>query len=130
MKITEPRVANRDCDHCQKYCYDERTGKVMLAGRDHGPPLPRPKGNLPPCRLSGVGCPKGTPENPLTLNAANEECYQHYRECRAIGQFPDEPIVRRHAAIIRGIEDGVARAQALNAQSSLLSTMTAMQGLS
>lgn len=32
--------------------------------------------------------------------------YQHYLECRAVGHFPDDPIVRRNARIIRQAMDG------------------------
>jgi hypothetical protein len=53
-------------------------------------------------------CRKGSPEHPRTLSEANQRCYEHYRECRAVGRFPDDPIVRRNAAIIREIEDEIA----------------------
>jgi hypothetical protein len=29
----------------------------------------------------------------------HQEAYEHYEECRAIGHFPDDPIVARNAAI-------------------------------
>ena len=83
----------------------------MELGRD-GKPEPRMKDCgiefLAPCRDPSRGCPKGSPENPKTLLPCNEIAYEHYRECRAVGQFPDDPIVRRNAAIIRGIEDDAA----------------------
>jgi hypothetical protein len=31
--------------------------------------------------------------------------YDHYRKCRAVGVFPDDPIVRRNAAVVRAVED-------------------------
>lgn len=56
-----------------------------------------------PCR-DHRGCPKGTPEEPKTLNKINEICYRHYLECRAVGSFPDDPLVRQNAAIIMEVE--------------------------
>lgn len=57
--------------------------------------------------------PRGTepvPENAVELNAMNWRAYQHYLECKAVGQFPgDDPIVRRNAMLIRGVEEAAAR---------------------
>jgi hypothetical protein len=39
------------------------------------------------------------------LSPRNESALQHYRECRAVGCFPDDPIVRANAAIVRAWED-------------------------
>ena len=84
--------------------YDERTGKpVETAG---GKRWERSPSQLPPCRLS-VGCPKGTPEQSRELSQRNWEAWQHYRECRAVGAWPDDPIVRRNAAIILDVVEGV-----------------------
>jgi hypothetical protein len=106
--LNHPRVAYRDCDHCQKYLYDEDTGLVEL-GRD-GQPEMRYDACPPRCRLpvderGRSLCPKGTPENPRSLLPIMEQCYQHYRECRAVGSFPDDPLVRRNAAAIRDVEE-------------------------
>lgn len=35
--------------------------------------------------------------------------YRHYMTCRAVGKFPDDPIVGRHAMFIRSVEDVVER---------------------
>lgn len=78
-----------------------------------GEPLRRPKGTTPPCR-GGKGCPKGTPENSNALSPKNEEAYQHYLECRAVGQFPDDMIVKKNAKRIRMIEDWVHEQQLAN----------------
>lgn len=53
------------------------------------------------------GCPKGTPEQPKSLTLRNQSIYTHYRECRAVGHFPDDEWVRFHAVIIRDIEDHI-----------------------
>jgi hypothetical protein len=59
-----------------------------------------------PCR-NEKGCPKGTPEKPKTLHPINQQAHQHYQECRAVGRFPDDPIVLRNASIIREITDSI-----------------------
>lgn len=103
LAIVHPEVAARDCKHCQKWLYDEKTGKVV---ERHGIPIERPKGTHPPCRLH-IGCPKGSPENSRALTSQNRRAYHHYLECRAVGQFPDDPIVRRNAALIRHVEESI-----------------------
>lgn len=115
-----PEVATRDCRLCQKWIFDEETGLRTL-DRD-GKPEPRFFACPPPCQTDR-GCPKGTPEKSRSLNKRNEQCYQHYCECRAVGQFPDEPVVRRNAAIIREVEDRVDRLQQQDFQRSLLEAM-------
>jgi hypothetical protein len=103
LEIVHPEVAHRDCGHCQKWLYDEKTGKVIERG---GIPVERPPGTHPPCRLH-IKCPKGTPEQSKALNTRNRKAWWHYLECRAVGRFPDDPIVRQNAAIIRAVEDDI-----------------------
>jgi len=70
---------------------------------------PAPDGQLnTPCHA----CPKVPTEAPerhwrhaLDLSDRNLRVLAHYRECQAVGQWPDDRLVRRHAAIIRQIED-------------------------
>lgn len=104
--LEHPEVAWRDCDHCQQFFYTP-DGKVATWAngtqfRKRGPK------ELPPCRTAS-GCPKGTPEAPKSLNLVNLQAYIHYQECRAVGQFPDDAIVRQNARIIRAVEDGQER---------------------
>lgn len=54
-------------------------------------------------------CLKGTAENQRTLNPTNRKVYQHYLECRATGIFPDDPWVRKHAAIIKAVEEALEK---------------------
>ena len=102
LEILHPEVADRDCLTCQQFQFDD-AGNIEI-GRD-GQPERRPRGVLPPCRYTHKGCPKGTPENQRSLTEQNRECWDHYRECRAVGVFPDDPLVRHHAALIRDVED-------------------------
>ena len=107
LLMQHPQVATRDCKFCQEVLHDETTGKpVQRAGHL----VQRHAGCPPPCRMH-KGCPKGTPEKPKSLSERNMMTYQHYLECRAVGIFPDDPIVRRNAQIIRMAEDEVERSR-------------------
>lgn len=107
--MLHPEVAYRDCGHCSQFIYNEKTGEPDTY---FGKLIPR-KGSLPPCRFKGADgkslCKKGTPEESNALNQQNQRVYQHYLECKAIGHFPDDAIVRRNASLIRQVEDSVQR---------------------
>jgi hypothetical protein len=57
--------------------------------------------------MAALGCPKGTPEVPLSLTPENQQAYRFDRECRAVNEFPNDPLVRRHAALIRAVEESL-----------------------
>lgn len=107
LLLSHPEVASRDCKICQKYCFDEKTG--ALSGTPENPVPRPPKG--PPCRWRENGCPKGTPEKQKSLSPRNQKAYQHYLECKATGIWPDDPIVKRNAGIIRRIEEAHERSR-------------------
>lgn len=81
-----------------------------------------------PCRDLRVGkdgrrertCPKGSPENPKTLSPENELCYEHFLECQAVGQFPDDSVVRRNAKVIVEVLADEKRSLEVTRHSSLL----------
>ena len=105
LMMSHPNVAFRDCEHCKKWWYDEKTGEIH---KKNGRELPRPC--PPPCETS-AGCPKGHWKEPKTLNERNVMAYLHYRECRAVGSFPEDAIVRHNAAVIRDLEDADDKAE-------------------
>jgi hypothetical protein len=43
------------------------------------------------------------------LSGRNLRAYVHYRECRAVGRFPDDAIVRKNARLIRDAEEMAGR---------------------
>jgi hypothetical protein len=104
--LHHPEVADRDCRVCQRYLHEE-SGAICLRPRTNEP-IPRPPGVSTPCRTP-VGCPKGTPEAQLSLTPQNRKVYEHYLQCKAVGRFPDDPLVERHAGIIRQLEDAAER---------------------
>lgn len=112
LVLLHPDIAERSCGDCQRYFYYDRGpgefgDRVMRGGK----PVPRPKGIKPPCGW----CPKippgdePIPENAVVLSDKNVAALIHYRECRAVGDFPADAIVRRNAALIRGAEDVAER---------------------
>lgn len=122
--MVHPALALRDCEHCLQFRYDLE-GKVELARKD-GQPLRR-DGSTPPACQTKEGCPKGTAEQQRTLSPKNLEAWHHYRECRAVGAFPDDPWVRKNARIILDVEEGVRqeREEAFRATLSTLATIAA-----
>lgn len=111
-----PLIAERDCEHCQAFQYDENTGLPIEVVKGSGEYRPR-YGPLP-CRTTG--CPKGTPEASKSLSERNRKAYLHYRMCRAVGRFPADPIVERNAMIIRTIEDAIEREDRANFERTLI----------
>ena len=97
----------------------------MERGRDGKPELRasydvRGVPTCPPVCRTEKGCPKGTPEKQRSLNPENQLCYEHYRECKAVGQFPDDPVVRRNAGLIRDVEDRFERTRQTEFQTQLI----------
>lgn len=98
------------CDECQRFLFDSKTWRPIRSGKVHAP---RPPGASTPC----WECPKTlrgdppTPENGLRseLNERNREIYEHYLQCKATSQFPDDAMVRYNASLIRAVEDAATR---------------------
>ena len=109
LVLEHPEIIRRSCEDCTKYQYGEDGKQVMWRGK----PMKRGPGNRPICRYGTDRCPKGTPEASKEMTRKNYAAYQHYIECKAIGKFPDDPIVRRNAATIRAIEDAHSKGFAL-----------------
>ena len=97
----DSKLANRSCEDCQKWWYDDKTGDVIIRNSTGEKEL-RPEGTVTMCRTS-LGCPKGTPENQKSLNRANKWALRHYQQCKAIGIFPDDEIVKKNAVIIERV---------------------------
>lgn len=100
------------CGDCQRWLYDPARGWERVE-KPKGTPQPRPAGSAPPCWQ----CPKipaGEPPHPANAVEPGEDVYRmvaHYLRCKAVLRFPADPLVERNAAIIRLVEDGLARAE-------------------
>ena len=111
-----PRVADRDCDFCQKWQHDEKTGLPVEVRKGTG--VYHPRYSPLPCR--STGCPKGTPEAPKSLSDRNRSAYLHYLRGRAVNRWPDDPIVERNAMLIRSVEDEFEREERARFEQTLV----------
>ena len=93
-------MATCDCKHCWIWQYDEKTGGIEKDGRGNDQKRLPKLG--PPCTRSK--CQKGTIDKQRSLSKRNEAAYAHYLECRAVGKFPDDPLVRATARTIYAFE--------------------------
>jgi hypothetical protein len=117
--MLHPVVAARSCDDCRKWLYADKPDDFARKPVErNGKVVARPPGT----RLACSYCPKQPaavpererrPETAVELSEKNWLAWQFYRECRAVNQFPDDPIVRRCAGIIRTAEDAAERTLSL-----------------
>lgn len=118
LRLLHPRIAARNCGHCQLYVYDEATGEATS--------FRRPPGTFAPCRYGVDRCPKGTPENSRQLSEKNQRAFGHYLQCKAVGRFPDDAVLHRNAGLIRMVEDEIAELR----QRELLSRLASLRRIS
>jgi hypothetical protein len=95
--LLNPEVAAIDCEHCKLFAYDLKTGKPYLNGNQF-----IPRSGKPPCATDDKACLKVKP-GASDLTPTNRHVLKHYLECRAVGQFPDDAIVRQNAAVLDGL---------------------------
>lgn len=116
-----PDVAARSCGDCRRFQYADEPGKFAPKPLTRaGLPVLRPKGAPTPCSWCAKQPPdvpdwERTPDTAVELSPANWRAYMHYLECKAVGQFPDDPIVRRNAALFAQAEKVADRIAQLNA---------------
>ncbi len=115
--LYHPGIAARSCADCEKYVYDDDPdiGGPVKLDRDELP-MVREFYSETPC----YRCPK-TPSNlhpndriratAVEMSERSLLLWQLYQEWRAVGHFPDDPLVRQYAAAIRSVEDRYERFQ-------------------
>ena len=107
LYLTHPELPS--CEQCLRFVYDPATWQ--RSEKPKGTPVKRPPNVPTPCR----SCPKipqgerPHPSNAIELTDENYRVYVHYQRCKAVGRFPDDPIVEHNAGLIRTVEDRVAR---------------------
>ena len=108
MLLELPKLARLDCQFCLEHEINEETWEVEKDDAT-GEPIRRLGPQYAPCRMHArgkrqLGCPKGTPEEPLALSPQNEIARQFHEECQATGRFPPDPLVARRAVIIEAVK--------------------------
>ena len=110
LYFSDPPKYGRDCLDCRRNNYDETTGKVKMS-RVSGYTLPMLRIGSPPCHECGktVGL---EPRDRVWANATEPgpRAYRAFRfwlECRAVGEWPRDPIVRRFASACAMVEEAV-----------------------
>lgn len=105
--------------------FDDRGGNFGPVLRRGGRPVERAKGAKTPCAV----CPKipaGRPPDPLfavEMEPWMVAVYRWYRECKAVGEFPRDGIVRHFAAVISAVEQGVEQARSRRDGMMMLGTL-------
>jgi hypothetical protein len=79
-------------------------------------PQRRPANRLPPCETCKKIPPGAKPHwsNAVIPTAQSRRALAHYRECRAVNwnvADANDPLVREHAALFRGIQDAADEAK-------------------
>lgn len=126
--MLHPKVAAMSCDYCAKWFLDEKLERVYRNDGKGGKIYQeRPKGHATPChqcpKTEGLPIEKRTRKNAVTLTFKNQMALQHYLECRAVNQFPDDPIVRRNASIITPFYEMIEQKDMMRVLSTLTSVM-------
>jgi hypothetical protein len=131
LQLIHPEIAARSCEDCQKWLYyDQGPGKFgERVERPAGVPVPRgPHIKTPCCWCAKLPAGKEPcPENAVELTAENFEAWAHYRECKAVGDFPQDAIVRFNASIIAEAEAHAERIRQSKSGLSVLQNILAVR---
>ena len=103
---------DRECSVCEKYIPRE-DGSFVLDRRTALPVLSYPGAPKPchkclkvPAGVRASSMPwKEMQSHAVSLTPQHRQTWRFYRECRAVGQFPPDAIVRWAAAILREVEE-------------------------
>lgn len=87
--------------------------------------MPRPPAAPLPCGACPKVPPKAEPrpESAVELTPEHRETVRYYEECRAVGSFPDDPIVRWAARVLRSADDHCERSLATRTQLNVLTLL-------
>lgn len=106
--MLHPNWSARSCYTCLRWTHDPDGGSLYTRG---GRAWPKDKR----CATECAGCPKIPASAPEKTARYAEEftdrlwlTYRFYRECRSVMSWPEDPIVRWAARVIRDVEDEVA----------------------
>jgi len=132
-----PKLASRSCESCETYEYDERGDLVKTWDPHQRVELPvlRAPGSRPPCWICEK-VPEAVREreqirtnksHAINLSQRNWMVWRHYRQCKAVGRFPVDPIVERHAGIIAYHWDAWERGEITARLDAIITLVTTMR---
>jgi hypothetical protein len=127
LLLHHPDVAYRSCSDCQRFIYDDRTGKVRRTPSTQEP-IERPPGSRPSC----YGCPKvsnrpaaeRTPDSgtKATLSRRNWQTLTAYWEVQASRVTIEDRITQRNFGLIAQLLNDNER----NQRQSIITLTTAL----
>lgn len=99
------------CAACRKYSPvpDRRTGLPVLRGPREPTPCHKCEKVPAAVRASGAGL-EVMRSSAADLTPRLRKAWDFYRKCRAVGRFPDDPLVTWCAAVLADVYDAAARA--------------------
>ena len=106
---------DRSCEACVKYLpkedgtylRDRLTLQLLERTREPTPCHKCPKVPLA-VRTSGVAC-EVMRESACDLTDRDRKAWAFYRKCRAVGRFPEDPVVEWYSEILRAVYDEADR---------------------
>jgi hypothetical protein len=106
-----PAVAAVSCGDCQTFAYSMPQATVGLVQLPGGTSerQPRAPGSGTPCRR----CPKiprgadPKPSSAVEWSERYQSAHDHWRECRAVGETPNDPVVRWYARLFHDADESV-----------------------
>lgn len=124
---------DRSCSTCAAYRMRE-DGSFVLDKRTalplaRGPAEPTPCHKCPkvPAAARKLGMdPADLRKLAADLTPADRAAWAFYRRCRAVGRFPDDPLVGWYAELLRGVEDAAAAARTDRATAATESLVTVL----
>jgi len=97
LAIRYPHLDQVSCADCKYWWFDIHDGEFCKRGDEY-----LKRDGAAPCD-KGVNCPVGHWKQEKRLNDKNRQAFEHHMTCRATGQFPNDPIVKRNARIINQV---------------------------
>ncbi len=111
VALAKPAYSALSCQACQSYLHSD--GVLTRRPAHVGELVERRAGQPTPCAT----CPKIPPDAPakdrryaVEMSDRTRQAFEHYQECAATGHFPDDPLVKRHARLIKAVIDRIEKA--------------------
>lgn len=119
----DPAFFSLSCDICEQFMHTN--GVLTLRA---GEPVARPKGVVTPCwkcpKIPRTA-PRKTREFAEEISDKNYQAFKFHLRCKAVGHFPDDPIVARNAEVIESVIESIRDAK----QEELVQTLLAIASM-